>query len=126
MKSVVDEKSLSYNPPFAYTIKVLDSQIITGLGNGTILKFKKKKLQLDEVYSDIHSDQITGILAQGDKLLTASNDLTIAMHQRGQDKLIEKSLVKVSVDTKFNDVVGAPNCFYTAGVNGQVSKYTIK
>ena len=57
LKKVVDEKGLSYNPPFGYCIKVLDAnQVLLGLGNGTILKFKKKKLQLDEVYSDLHSN----------------------------------------------------------------------
>jgi hypothetical protein len=31
-------------------------QLLTGLGNGVILRFKKKALQLEEICADVHRD----------------------------------------------------------------------
>lgn len=66
-KSVVDiiqknfgEQSLHYNPPFIYcmdTFQLRDCEYVTvGLGNGCVLNFKKKGLQLDEIDADLHQD----------------------------------------------------------------------
>jgi hypothetical protein len=52
--------------------------------------------------------------------------MSLGYHKRGNEKIIEKTLMKVAIDTKLNDIVGSPKVFYTAGVNGQISKYEIK
>jgi hypothetical protein len=31
-------------------------EVLIGLGNGTLLKFKRKKLKLDEMHQDIHKN----------------------------------------------------------------------
>lgn len=60
------EDSLHYNPPFIYSIdtyNIKDSEfIVVGLGNGTILRFKKKNLLLEEIDADIHRDQISSLI----------------------------------------------------------------
>lgn len=66
-KNIVDivsknfgEQSLHYNPPFIYcmdTYTVKDTEYIAvGLGNGCLLNFKKKNLQLEEIDADLHND----------------------------------------------------------------------
>ena len=60
------EKTLQYNPPYGYCISNYQSLgqdfLLVGLGNGSVMKFKKKKLTLAEVYSDIHTNQICGMI----------------------------------------------------------------
>lgn len=84
-----DEKQLQHNPPFAYSILNYEypagsqaETTWTGLGNGTLMKFKKKKLELEEVYSDMHTNQISGMIYDKERnlVVTASNDLTICWH----------------------------------------------
>jgi hypothetical protein len=51
---------LQYNPPFGYSMLSYQEQgqdfILVGLGNGSVIKFKRKKLALVEVYGDIHTN----------------------------------------------------------------------
>jgi len=55
LKEHLGEEALSYNPPFVYSQlfipqnKSNGEQILLGLGNGMLARFKKKKLQLAEL-----------------------------------------------------------------------------
>ena len=54
-------KTLQYNPPFGYSIlNYHDDQkaenVILGLGNGSLLKLKGKKMAPQDVAVDVHKD----------------------------------------------------------------------
>lgn len=55
---------MEFNPPYGYTLltyfdkSTSSENILVGLGNGTLLRFKRKKLVLQEIKPDIHLDQI--------------------------------------------------------------------
>ena len=55
--------------------------MIVGLGNGTLLKLKRKKLKLDEMHQDIHKNQITQILTDDKNIVTLSTDMSISWHE---------------------------------------------
>lgn len=55
--------------------------MIVGLGNGTLLKLKRKKLKLDEMHQDIHKNQITQILTDDKIIVTLSTDMSISWHE---------------------------------------------
>ena len=58
----IGAESLAYNPPFIYCMSPFthtngSRQIVVGLGNGMLLRFKKKSLQLEEICGDVgHRD----------------------------------------------------------------------
>ena len=96
---------MQYNPPFiycmgAYTTKSGSRQVVTGLGNGMLLRFKRKGLELQEICGDTgHADQISSLSMESAKALmvTASHDKTMAIHRMAQDgeQLIEKTVLRV-------------------------------
>lgn len=64
------EKQFQYNPPFAYSLAMLDQNdgsedVVVGLGNGTLLRFKRKKMKLEEIHSDVHNDMINLVSIPG-------------------------------------------------------------
>ena len=81
---------------------------MAGLGNGSLIKFKRKKLQLCEVYSEIHTNQICGMILDQERniLITASNDLSIGFHSVSKEKVIDKTVLKLGVNEniKLNDL----------------------
>lgn len=90
---------------------------------------------MSEVYSDLHLNQISAILVDSPnmRLLTASSDMSVSLHSMGKDKLIEDTLMKISIERdckKINDVVmgkeGAAKQFYLGSIDGQVLGYSIK
>lgn len=107
---------MQYNPPFiycmaAYTMKSGSRQVVAGLGNGMLLRFKRKGLELQEICGDTgHADQISSLYLESAKALmvTASHDKTMAIHRMAQDceQLIEKTVLRVQVPEKVNEIVG--------------------
>jgi len=89
------EKALSYNPPFCYTMDSFltnngtSEHIVMGLGNGMIIRYKRKGLQVEELQGSVHNAQVSSLCidpAQGsDILLSASNDLTFGIHQMNKE-----------------------------------------
>eukprot|EP00347_Sterkiella_histriomuscorum_P008436 403345101 len=140
-KNIVDivtknfgEQSLHYNPPFIYcmdTYTYKDSEyLVVGLGNGCLLRFKKKDLQLEEIDADLHGDQISSlIINQTDQIvITGSNDKTIALHRMKDDRLIEQTLFRFEVEEKINEIA-IRNSFreiYVADLSKTISKFTIR
>jgi hypothetical protein len=96
---------MQYNPPFiycmaAYTTKSGSRQVVAGLGNGMLLRFKRKGLELQEICGDTgHADQISSLYMESPKALmvTASHDKTMAIHRMAPDgeQLIEKTVLRV-------------------------------
>ncbi|CDW79253.1 wd40 repeat-containing protein [Stylonychia lemnae] len=134
MKKNFGEDSLHYNPPFIYsmdTYQVRDSEfIVVGLGNGCILRFKKKNLALEEIDADIHRDQISALIIDkvNNILITGSNDLTVGFHRMSDDRLIEQTLLKVEVENKINDMAMNKSFreLYVADLSKTISKFTIR
>ena len=54
-------------------------------------------------------------------MLTASNDLTIGFHKISNEKLIDKTLLRLGIESKLNDIKG-DSCFnfFTAGIDGKI------
>ena len=61
-------------------------------------------------------------------LLTASNDLSIGFHKMTKDKVIDETVLQLSIEDgkKLNDIQGNASIFYTAAIDGQISKYITK
>lgn len=84
-------EALAYNPPFAYcmgayTNKKGSRQLVAGLGNGMLLRFKKKGFSLEEVSGDAGHGAQVAALAMGEGLLvTASHDMTMGFHRMGDE-----------------------------------------
>jgi len=100
----------TYNPPFIYSIDTYMGQgerVAVGLGNGSILGFKKKGLSLEEIHADTHRDQICSLKVLEDHklVITASNDLTIGMHRMSRERLIDKTVLRIGIENKVNDMV---------------------
>lgn len=94
-----------------------------------MLRFKKKNLQLEEIQSDVHGDQISGTLIDHSNriLITASNDLTIALHRMTDDRMIDKTVLRFKIEEKINDMVGESfNNIFIGDINGTISKFTIR
>jgi N-acyl-L-homoserine lactone synthetase len=87
------KEAMQYNPPFvycmgAYTTKAGSRQVVVGLGNGMLLRFKRKGLEIQEICGDSgHADQIAALhIDQARSLLvTGSHDKTMAMHRMAAD-----------------------------------------
>ena len=104
-------------------------QIVVGLGNGTLLRFKKKNLQLEEIKPDIHGDQINSLIIDHTNqiMISASNDLSIAFHQISKESISEKVIMRMAIEEKINDMVGIDHQnFNVADVNGLISKFIIR
>ena len=96
---------MQYNPPFiycmaAYTTKSGSRQVVAGSGNGMLLRFKRKGLELQEICGETgHADQISSLYMDSAKALmvTASHDKTMAIHRMAPDgeQLIEKTVLRV-------------------------------
>lgn len=94
-------EALQYNPPFIYSMAQYTTgqgskQVVAGLGNGMLLRFKKKGVTLEEISGNTtHGDQISAIVIDQPRsmLVTASVDLSIAFHRMGSEQLIEKTLL---------------------------------
>ena len=109
------QEAMHYNPPFIYSMTNFTTSkgsrmVVAGLGNGMLLRFKRKGLQLEEICGSTgHGDQISGlIIEEAHKMLvTASHDLSLAYHRIGDggEQLIEKTLLRVKVENKVNDIV---------------------
>lgn len=54
------EQQFQYNPPFPYSIALIQNgsteDIALGLGNGYLCRIKRKKLKIEEVHADVHSN----------------------------------------------------------------------
>jgi hypothetical protein len=87
------KEALQYNPPFvyclgAYTTRAGSRQLVTGLGNGMLLRFKKKGLELQEICGETgHGDQISALIVDQARgmLISGSHDKTIAIHRMAED-----------------------------------------
>ena len=42
-------------------------------------------------------------------MITASNDLTIAMHRMSSEKMIEKTVLRIGIEDKVNDMLVLSN-----------------
>ena len=53
---------MEFNPPYGYSVLTyMDKQtssenVLVGLGNGSLMRFKRKKMVLQEIKLDIHLD----------------------------------------------------------------------
>lgn len=60
-------------------------------------------------------------------LLTGSNDLQIGFHRMSEDKAIEKTVMRMEVEDKINDIKGLSRSqFFVADLSGTISKFTIR
>ena len=61
-------------------------------------------------------------------IVTASNDKTIGFHRMSEDRLIEKTILKIAIEEKVNDmVVGAGyESIYLADLTNVISRFNIK
>lgn len=75
----------------------MHDSILLGLGNGTILKFKKKKLELQEVYTDIHQNQVCGILVDQahQMMVSVSIDKTISINKMEREKAVKEEVLSI-------------------------------
>jgi len=50
---------MSYNPPYCYAWDTFtiggSEQVVLGLGNGMVTRFKKKGFVLEEMHSELHN-----------------------------------------------------------------------
>ena len=52
------QEAMSYNPPFCYSWDCFDvggENLIMGLGNGMLLRYKKSGLKCEEMHGEIHN-----------------------------------------------------------------------
>ena len=92
-----------------------------------VLRFKRKDLIIEEIQSDVHRDGITALRDMGGMIVSGSNDKTIAVHKRSEDRIMEKMIMRIGMDEKINDVCGRTiEQLYVADMNKTISKITIK
>lgn len=82
----IGENAMSYNPPYCYswdTFTVGQSdQIVLGLGNGMVTRFKRKGLVLEEMHSELHNHQVASMQIEGDLMFTCGHDLVLGVHSK--------------------------------------------
>ena len=68
------------------------------------------------------------LVDQANKILvTASNDLSIGFHSMANDRAIDKTVMKVEIDQKINDMIGKSSQeFFVADIDGTISKFTVR
>ena len=78
---------MSYNPPFCYawdSFEANGENLVLGLGNGMLLRFRKNGLKCEEIHGEVHNSQISSLkvdrCATSDYLFTASNDKTFCIN----------------------------------------------
>lgn len=72
-----------------------------------LLRFKRKGLELQEICGDTgHRDQISSLIVDGARgiVVTASHDKTMAVHRMGEEQTVEKTMVRVEVPEKINEI----------------------
>lgn len=128
---------MEFNPPFGYSLVTYEwplnsgsEHILCGLGNGSIVKFKKKKLTMEQYHSDIHLDQISCMLLDKDEsiLVTGSNDMSLGWHKLDPtaEQVIKSTDLKLGIESKLNSFCGSSRVLYTGDVNGAVKMYEVK
>jgi hypothetical protein len=99
-----------------------------------LLRFKKKGLTLEEINGETgHGDQISSMVVDRRVLITAGHDLKVGYHRMGTDSIIEKTLLRVGVENKINQIITGracsgedPSALYIADVSNTISKLTIR
>ena len=61
-------------------------------------------------------------------IVTASNDKTIGLHRMSEDRLIEKTILKIAIEEKVYDMVvgGGYESIYLADLTNVISRFNIK
>ncbi len=49
-------------------------QVVVGLGNGTMLRFKRKGLVMEEICEGCHKSQVDAVVVGGGVMVTAGGD----------------------------------------------------
>jgi N-acyl-L-homoserine lactone synthetase len=71
------QEALQYNPPFVYcmtafTTRAGSRQIVVGLGNGMMLRFKRKGMEIQEISGETgHGEQIAAVIIDQGRMVTA-------------------------------------------------------
>lgn len=72
------------------------------------MRFKKKKLTIDAVYNDLHQNQISSMVKDGDIVITASNDLSIAWNNLSESPSeFFRPILRLGIESKLNDIAGS-------------------
>jgi hypothetical protein len=69
-----------------------------GLGNGMLVRYKKKGLSLEEIHGEVHNGQISSLQVEDDLLFTASNEKQLGIHSMSLGKdinIAQLTLLKI-------------------------------
>ena len=82
----IGQDAMNYNPPFCYawdTFEFNGEHIVLGLGNGMLVRYRKKGLKCEEIHAEVHNSLVSSLqidqCATSDFLFTSSSDKTFSI-----------------------------------------------